>query len=741
MWGTSWRQRLRLMPLYLAMVAADRCAAWMPRRARHVAAPWQPGLSIVIPERGAPAMLDEALVAVAAALAGVDEAHEVIVVVNGTPLSDYAAVQARHPRVTFLHAQAPLGFAGAVDRGIAHARYEGVYLLNNDMVVDAQALAAVMALRAPDVFAIGSQIEQRSADGRREETGFVDWFTDRDGIRLFHANVPADGAPCEHLAASGGAALFRREPLRTYLRASRAYDPFYWEDAEWGVQAWRDGWRVLYCPASRARHRHRATTARFYAAAELERIVERNRWLFDARNGLTPHGPAWLLDRVCALPGASQRELAAIRVALATFRQRCGHRRAPQPLPPSALAHPDGRATALRDRSYSFRMRAHAPGNRPRLLLVTPFAVYPPRHGGARRVAALLAGLRADFDVILVSDEALLYDARSFAYLDGLHAVHLVQRRDDATDGATEDATTGAAATLPERMRAHAHPALAAAVADAIARYAPRIVQIEHAELTPLVRLRAPGTPWVLDLHDAYTEAEFGADHAMLAQFDAVAVVAAEDAALVTHPRVTCIANGSEPALEPGRPSTGAMLLFVGPFRYAPNRDGIEQFLTLAWPPIRAAIPAATMLILAGNEYPMHVAGRAAFAQPGITLAGHRDDVSVPLGQCALTVNPLAGIRGSAVKIAESLTASRVCISTIEGARGYLYPVAPGLVVVGSVEAMVAPVLELLRDTVERHRLEALALANADRLGWGSSTRALRELHASLLEVPLPANP
>jgi hypothetical protein len=73
---------MRLMPLYLAMVAADRCATWMPRQGRRPNTPWQPGLSIVIPERAAPAMLDEALVAVMAALAGVSETHEVIVVVN-----------------------------------------------------------------------------------------------------------------------------------------------------------------------------------------------------------------------------------------------------------------------------------------------------------------------------------------------------------------------------------------------------------------------------------------------------------------------------------------------------------------------------------------------------------------------------------------------------------------------------------------------------------------------------------
>ena len=43
-------------------------------------------------------------------------------------------------------------------------------------------------------------------------------------------------------------------------------------------------------------------------------------------------------------------------------------------------------------------------------------------------MAELLRGLRDDYDIALVTDEAALYDARSFAYFSGLCAIHLVQR-------------------------------------------------------------------------------------------------------------------------------------------------------------------------------------------------------------------------------------------------------------------------------------------------------------------------
>ena len=161
------------------------------------------------------------------------------------------------------------------------------------MTLDRAALSEVASQRSRDVFSISSQIFQRSNDGRREETGFTDWYVDAAGLRLYHAPPPASASL--QLCASGGASLFRTSLLARYLPASRAYDPFYWEDVEWSVRAWREGYEVLFCPDSLASHRHRATTSRFYAREELDRIVERNRVLFDARHDASATPPAVLM--------------------------------------------------------------------------------------------------------------------------------------------------------------------------------------------------------------------------------------------------------------------------------------------------------------------------------------------------------------------------------------------------------------------------------------------------------------
>ena len=732
MWGTSWRQRLRLTPLYVAMVVADRLAAMTSARVIPAPSPWRSGVTVIIPERDAPDMLARALTSLQVALTAIDEPQQVIVVANGAPRSAYHDVAARFPDVEWMYVDAPLGFAGAIERGLRRARYDGTYLMNNDMTLDARALAELMPLRAPDVFALASQIFQRNAAGRREETGFTDWYANRGGVHLYHAPVPPAAEPSAHLCASGGAALFRTAPLTRYVRASRCYDPFYWEDAEWSVRAWRDGLRVLFCPQSHATHEHRMTTARFYSSEEIDRIVERNRWLFAARHGIGDFSSEWTIARACELPYGSQREIARIGQAFGVFRQRLARARLPQPSPPPSLAGPNGEAVALRASSYSYQLRRASDANpaRPRLLVVTPFAAFPPRHGGARRVAELLRLLRNAFDIALVTDEAALYDARSFAYFSGLCAIHLVQRVELAS---------AAAQTLQQRMQAHCHPALVAAVLEALRSHRPDLVAVEHAELAELVRLRTPDARWILDLHDAYGPADFAerAEAArfseLLREYDALTVCSDEDGAMLEHPRIVCIPNGSSMADSEYRPSASQQLLFIGPFRYGPNREGIVRFLREAWPAIRAAVPAASVLILGGDEHAQWTTTEPAFAAEGVQVVGHRDDVPALLARCAMTINPLTQIRGSAIKLVESLAAGRVCVTTLAGARGFATDAPGGLVIVPNVAAMAGPVVELLTHPERRHARERPVPGALDRYAWEHSVARLSALYAELL--------
>jgi glycosyltransferase involved in cell wall biosynthesis len=222
-----------------------------------------------------------------------------------------------------------------------------------------------------------------------------------------------------------------------------------------------------------------------------------------------------------------------------------------------------------------------------------------------------------------------------------------------------------------------------------------------------------------------------------VAAFDAATACSGEDAALVTHPRCAVVPNGARLAFDDYVPSAGQRVLFVGPFRYAPNREGIAEFIASAWPAIRAEVPQATLTILGGDEHAAWTRGDPRFGAEGVEVLGHRDDVPRLLAQCALTINPLTGIRGSAVKLVESLAAGRVCVTTVEGARGMTAPLA-ALSVVDRVAAMAQPIIGLLRDPALRHRREAPDRAALAPFGWDESVARQRALYDALCARPEP---
>ena len=741
-WASNWRQRLRLYPLFAAVRAADAWGKRLPRLQFRSLSPWSPGLTVIIPERDSPELLAEALAGVELALQAVNEARQVIVVVNGAAADRYSALRERHPGVEWQWHAAPLGFSSAISAGLRSARFDWTVLVNSDVVLDAMAVSELARHRDDATFAIAAQIEQTSSSGRREETGFVDWYVDRGGLRVFHAEPGSSMEPRAHLCASGGASLFRTALLRRYADASVCYDPAYWEDVEWGVRAWREGYRVMFAPAARARHRHRATTSRFFSEAQLAALVERNRLLFDARNAASGEDAETLMARVCQLPYASQRDCSAPALARAVFAARLDARRLRELEPAPDIRVEAGDSRDLAPASFSYRMRsaerdagdATSARPRPRVLVVTPFAIFPPRHGGARRSAGLIGHLRRDFDIVLLSDEASLYDARSFAFFDGLHAVTLAER-------GTAPKAAGSA-SLGERMRLHAHAGLRAGLRRAVARYRPDVVHVEHIELAELVTERRDGERWLLGLHDAYGAGDFGDAAAssafrddVLARYDAVTVCSAEDAMLVEHPFVSVVPNGSDVRAADYVPSAGAQMIFMGPFRYRQNLEGVRSFLRHAYPQIRRAVPECTLLVLGGDAAPECVSSDPLFVQPGVRVVEHRDDAEALLRASALSINPLVGIRGSAIKLVESLLAGRVCISTRDGARGFAAGSPSALRSVDDVPAIGPAAVELLTDSGLRHSLEAPAARELAEFTWERCAERQATVYARLLEA------
>lgn len=306
--------RARSWLLYAALRLADRSAP-VPSRsaANRELRPFAPGITVVIPERANPRVLAETLENAVSACRQLDEPWEIVVVVNGSPASRYRSIAERYREVIWLFSARPLWYSGAIRRGILASRYDWVYLLNSDMLLDSRALESVLPWRSPGVFGIASQVFFRDPQKRREETGWTRFRTTEGPIEILDEVAPDEETVRGTFYAGGGASLFRRYLLCELIRDCSAYLPFYWEDVEWGARAWRLGYQSLYCPASKAWHLHRTTNRLLYAEEEIDRILARNRVIFHFRNGPPVHSFNSVWRILSRLDEKSFREILGLR--------------------------------------------------------------------------------------------------------------------------------------------------------------------------------------------------------------------------------------------------------------------------------------------------------------------------------------------------------------------------------------------------------------------------------------------
>ncbi|HEX7915487.1 glycosyltransferase [Rudaea sp.] len=716
---------LRFLPLYAAMVVADWLAPklplrWpQPRRERNTAQ----GVSVIVAERGTPSTLAITLDALAAACAKLGEPVQVIVVVNGANPVAYADLRQRHADFEWEFHEKPLGYDGAIAAGLAKARHPWTYLLNSDMRLAADALTELLPYRQPQVFAVTSQIFFEDASRRREETGWSDFYPHHDKP-IVYERTPEPGTLARgNLYPGGGSSLCRTDQLRRYVADAHEYHPFYWEDADFGVRAWNEGWEVLFCPTSHCWHGHRGTVNRFYAQDEIERVIARNAQWFDMRHAWTQVSPIEHIRRIAARAPEHWREFAGVARARRTFRLRLAARR---------MRLKGLRYERITQDSFHGPMPSYA--ERPRVLLVTPFALFPPAHGGARRIAELVTRLADRVDFILLSDERSLYSLASEPWLKLVRATHLIEGRGDRVGEAP--------LTLVERMQRHAWPEMRRKLEHMIALYAPDVVQVEFMELALLADRREDHARWLLALHDVYLNGDGGDNDAAqiiaLQRFDAVSACSNEDIALLPNANAHLIGNGAidRRADTTPSPQTPPRLLFMGPFRYTQNREGILAFLDQAWPALKRQFPDLRLTILGGVESRAIAENEPRLTQGGVDLVSAFVDPTCYLAECTLSINPQYDIRGSSIKLIESLLARRVCVSTAAGARGFAREGLQGLVTADDIAGMVAPITRLLADAEYRHRIENADDTKLDTHTWDAVAVQQLALYRSLQSEP-----
>jgi GT2 family glycosyltransferase len=205
------------------------------------------------------------------------------------------------------------GFGETCNRGFDSAEHNLIFLLNNDVEVDENAIAPLVeCFDDRQVFAAHCRVF--NLDSNREVgTGKLGGYS-RGFIRVHgsyridqknESKITSGESPLYSMFAGGGSAMFDRTKFLELGGFETLLSPFYWEDVELSYRAWKRGYRVLYEPRSLARHQISSTIGKL-GRRRVRMIEQRNRLMFHWINlhdrGLITSHIFWLMFLVITAP-------------------------------------------------------------------------------------------------------------------------------------------------------------------------------------------------------------------------------------------------------------------------------------------------------------------------------------------------------------------------------------------------------------------------------------------------------
>ncbi|MFX0200141.1 MAG: glycosyltransferase [Candidatus Hodarchaeota archaeon] len=242
-------------------------------------------VSIVIPNYNGEQVLGKNLGSVIEATNAYPRECEIIVVDDASQDNSVAFITENFPTVKVVQHEVNKGFSEAVHSGVQLSTHAIIILLNSDVRPDRNFLAPLIQwFSREDIFSVSPLIvdQQRKpvrvswvlAKIKRGEIRKRNWDLD-DALQM-----ASKGQALKSLYASGGSMAFRKDMFLELRGFLPLYKPFYGEDIDLGIRAWRHGWQTVFEPRSTVIHDHVGTINRFFSYKKIRIIRRRNRFFY-----------------------------------------------------------------------------------------------------------------------------------------------------------------------------------------------------------------------------------------------------------------------------------------------------------------------------------------------------------------------------------------------------------------------------------------------------------------------------
>ncbi|MGZ8516086.1 MAG: glycosyltransferase family 2 protein [Chitinophagaceae bacterium] len=243
------------------------------------------GISVIIPNYNGELLLPQVIPTVITALSNSELPSEIIVVDDCSADKTVQVLSEKFPGVKVLQNDVNSGFSVTSNKGIMAARYDWVLLLNSDVKLEPNYFKPLLKYTENDnVFGVMGRI--------------VGWEDDKiqDGAKypFFHGvKIKTSGNYLLRRKAemnkgllsmylSGANAFMNKKHFLAIGGFNELFSPFYVEDFELSLRAWRSGYECYYDYNAVCRHRTSATIASGNKKRNIKKIYNRNKMYLHA---------------------------------------------------------------------------------------------------------------------------------------------------------------------------------------------------------------------------------------------------------------------------------------------------------------------------------------------------------------------------------------------------------------------------------------------------------------------------
>ncbi len=253
-------------------------------------------ISIVIPNYNGSYLLRQNLPFLQSSLEsdGINN-YEIIVADDASTDDSVSFLRANYPDIILIQGEKNLGFSGNINRGINQASKDLVFLLNSDVKLTNHYFHSCLKFfENPDTFGVSGKVLSPTGDVQ-------DTAKYPEIIRLkikgtinYEIKDSSMGYWTPNFFLSGGNALIDRNKLISLGGFDEIYNPYYGEDVDLSIRAWRSGYKCYYNPEAVCYHPASSTISK-EKKSKVQIIMRRNRLVLHHIHLNRPYLSAWLL--------------------------------------------------------------------------------------------------------------------------------------------------------------------------------------------------------------------------------------------------------------------------------------------------------------------------------------------------------------------------------------------------------------------------------------------------------------